>query len=64
MITSLVFATVKGISLSAANLQLVLAALLAVSEVLGADPRIKANGIVSFALLQIQNYLRNRKSKG
>lgn len=50
-------------NLSAANVQLLLAALLAVSEVLGADPRIKANGIVSFAILQLQNVLRNRKNK-
>lgn len=58
MISTLVFATVKGIS--AANLQLILGALLAVSEVLGADPRVKANGIVSFVLIQIQNYLKGK----
>lgn len=61
MTTALIFATFQG--LSAANVQLALAALLAVSEVLGADPRIKSNGIVSFVLLQVQNYLRSRKGK-
>lgn len=50
-------------TLSAANVQLVLAALLAVSEVLGADPRIKSNGIISFLLIQAQNFLRLKKDK-
>ena len=62
MTTALVFATVKG--LSTANLHLILAALLAVSEVLGADPRVKANGIVSFIIIQIQNYLKMKKEEG
>jgi hypothetical protein len=53
-------ATATG-TLSAANVQLILGILLAVSEVLGLDPRVKANGIVSFILLQLQNYLRNKK---
>jgi len=61
MTTALIFATVKG--LSAANAQLVLGALLAVSEVLGADPRVKANGIVSFALIQLQNLLKSKVTK-
>ena len=60
MTTALVFAAVKS-GLSAANVQLALGALLAISEVLGADPRVKANGIVSFALLQVKNYLRAKK---
>lgn len=60
MTTALVFAVVKS-GLSAANVQLVLGALLALSEVLGADPRVKANGIVSFVLLQARNYLRAKK---
>jgi hypothetical protein len=61
MTTALIFATIKG--LSAANAQLVLGALLAVSEVLGADPRVKANGIISFILIQVQNFLRSKESK-
>ena len=50
-----------ALALSSANSKLALAALLAVSEVLGADPRVKANGIISFILLQAQRFL---KSKG
>jgi len=58
MTTAFILATVKG--LSAANVQLALGALLAVSEVLGADPRVKANGIVSFVLIQAQNLIRSK----
>jgi hypothetical protein len=61
MTTALIFATIKG--LSAANAQLVLGALLAVSEVLGADPRVKANGIISFILIQVQNFLKSKESE-
>ena len=49
-------------TLSAANVQLILGILLAISEVLGADPRVKANGIVSFVLLQVKNYLASKKT--
>lgn len=59
MTTALVFAAFNG-GISAANLQLILAALLALSEVLGADPRIKANGIASFVILQVRNYLKSK----
>ena len=61
MTPALLFAAVNG-GLSAVNVQLVLGILLAVSEALGADPRIKANGIVSFVLLQVRDYLAKRKS--
>jgi len=61
MTTALIFATIKG--LSVANAQLVLGALLAVSEVLGADPRVKANGILSFLLIQAQNFIKSKESK-
>lgn len=61
MTTAFLLATLTG-SLSAANVQLILGILLAISEVLGADPRVKANGIVSFILLQVRNYLANRKA--
>ena len=50
-------------TLSAANFQLVLGVLLAISEALGADPRVKANGIVSFVLLQAQNFLKAKKKE-
>lgn len=60
MTTALVFAAVKS-GISAANFQLALGILLAVSEALGLDPRVKANGILSFLILQAQNYLRTKK---
>lgn len=60
MTTAFLLATFSN-TLSAANVQLLLGILLAVSEALGADSRIKANGIVSFAILQVQNYLKSRK---
>lgn len=62
MTPALIFAVVKG-GMSAANVQLILGALLAVSEVLGADPRIKSNGIISFILLQAKNYLASKKTE-
>ena len=52
-----------ALALSSANTQLALGALLALSEVLGADPRIKANGIVSFALIQVKNFLKSKTNK-
>ena len=58
MLTTFAIAT-----LSSANTQLALAALLAVSEVLGADPRVKANGIFSFILIQAQNFIKSKKTK-
>ena len=62
MSLALIFA-VASKTASAANLQLALGVLLAVSEALGADPRVKANGIVSFALLQAQNLIKSKKEK-
>ena len=62
MTTAFLLATLTG-TLSAANVQLILGILLAISEVLGADPRVKANGIVSFILLQVRNYLATRKAR-
>lgn len=56
---TLLFAVKSG--LSAANVQLILGVLLAISEVLGADPRVKANGIISFILVQAQNFLKTKK---
>jgi hypothetical protein len=62
MLTGTLLFAVKSGALSAVNVQLILGILLAISEVLGADPRVKANGIASFVLLQVRNYLRNRNS--
>jgi hypothetical protein len=52
-----------AIALSSANTKLALGALLALSEVLGADPRVKANGILSFLLIQAQNFIKSKESK-
>jgi hypothetical protein len=52
-----------AIALSSANTKLALGALLALSEVLGADPRVKANGILSFILIQAQNFIKSKESK-
>jgi hypothetical protein len=46
-----------------ANQTLVLTVLLAVSEALGANPKIKANGILSLILLQVQKFLKNKGAK-
>jgi hypothetical protein len=35
---------------------------LAISEVLGADSRVKANGIVSFVIIQVQKYLKSKSA--
>jgi len=61
MTTAFLLATL-GNSLSAVNFQLILGILLAVSEALGADPRVKSNGIISFLLLQVKNYLASKKT--
>ena len=61
MLTGSLLLAVKSGALSAVNVQLILGVLLAVSEVLGADPRVKSNGIVSFLLLQAQNLIRSKK---
>jgi hypothetical protein len=46
-----------------ANQTLVLTVLLAVSEALGANPKIKANGILSLILLQVQKVLKDKGAK-
>jgi hypothetical protein len=61
MLTGSLLLAVKSGALSAVNIQLILGVLLAISEVLGADPRVKSNGIVSFILLQAQNLIRSKK---
>jgi hypothetical protein len=61
MLTGSLLLAVKSGALSAVNIQLILGVLLAISEVLGADPRVKSNGIISFILVQAQNLLRSKK---
>jgi len=46
-----------------ANQTLILTVLLAVSEVLGANPKIKANGFLSSILLQVQGQLKGKGAK-
>jgi hypothetical protein len=60
MTTALFLVTLP--TLSVANLQLVLGILLAISEVLGADSRVKANGILSFIILQVRNFINSKKT--
>lgn len=60
MISSTLFMVAVN-NLSAANLQLILAILLAVSEALGADPRVKSNGIISFIIIQLKVLLRDKR---
>lgn len=33
---------------------------LVISEFLGANPKVKSNGIISFLLIQAENFLKNR----
>ena len=46
-----------------ANEALIATVLLLVSELLGANPNVKANGILSYLLLQGQNYLKKKGAK-
>ena len=46
-----------------ANQALIATVLFAVSEALGANPKIKANGILSLILLQVQAQLKGRGAK-
>ena len=46
-----------------ANQTLILTVLLAVSEALGANPKIKANGLLSLILLQVQGQLKSKGAK-
>lgn len=62
MTTAFLLATLTG-NLSAANVQLILGILLAISEVLGADSRVKANGILSFVILQVKEFLKSKKGQ-
>lgn len=46
-----------------ANEALIATVLFALSEVLGANPNVKANGIISFVLIQIQSKLKEKGAK-
>jgi hypothetical protein len=46
-----------------ANQTLILTVLLAVSEALGANPKVKANGLLSLILIQAQNALKAKGAK-
>ncbi len=46
-----------------ANQALIATVLFAVSEALGANPKIKANGILSLILLQVQGQLKAKGAK-
>ena len=46
-----------------ANQALIATVLFAVSEVLGANPKVKANGLLSLILLQVQGQLKGKGAK-
>jgi len=46
-----------------ANQALVATVLFAVSEALGANPKVKANGILSLIIIQVQNALKAKGAK-
>jgi len=46
-----------------ANQALIATVLLAVSEALGANPKVKSNGILSLILLQVQGQLKAKGGK-
>ena len=46
-----------------ANEALIATILFALSEFLGANPKFKSNGLVSFALLQLQSKLKEKGAK-
>ena len=46
-----------------ANEALIVTVLFAISELLGADPKVKSNGILSFILLQVQGKLKEKGAK-
>ena len=46
-----------------ANQTLIATVLLAISEALGANPKVKSNGILSLIILQVQAQLKNKGAK-
>ena len=51
------------IAWSLANKALIATALFSVSEALGANPKVKANGLLSLILLQVQGQLKANGAK-
>jgi hypothetical protein len=51
------------IAWATANQALIATVLFAISEALGANPKIKANGILSLILLQVQGQLKAKGAK-
>jgi len=51
------------IAWAVANQALIATVLFAISEALGANPKVKSNGILSLILLQVQAQLKNRGAK-
>jgi hypothetical protein len=52
-----------AIAWALANQALIATVLFAVSEALGANPKIKANGLLSLILLQVQGQLKEKGGK-
>ena len=48
---------------AAANQALIATVLFAVSEALGANPKVKSNGILSLIILQVQGQLKSKGGK-
>ena len=46
-----------------ANQALIATVLLAVSEAMGANPKVKSNGLLSLVLMQVQAQLKNKGAK-
>jgi hypothetical protein len=46
-----------------ANQALIATVLFALSEAMGANPKVKSNGILSLVLMQVQAQLKNRGAK-
>jgi hypothetical protein len=51
------------IAWAVANQALIATVLFAVSEALGANPKVKSNGILSLVLLQVQGQLKKKGAK-
>jgi hypothetical protein len=52
-----------AIAWALANQALIATVLFAVSEALGANPKVKANGVLSLILIQAQNVLKAKGAK-
>jgi hypothetical protein len=52
-----------AIAWAIANQALILTVLFSVSEALGANPKVKANGLLSLILIQVQNTMKANGAK-